>query len=301
MASAHDLADTYLAAFRSAVLEGHVASVMCAYNAVNGTPGCASSVLLQHTLRDTWGFKGFVVSDCNAVNDIYRGHHYADSEAAAAGAALKAGMDNECTVRSGAHDEDYAKYGEALRQGLITPAQIDQALRRALTVRFELGLFDPPDPGRVVPATMVDSAAHRGTALQIARESIVLLKNNGILPLTHAPQKIAVIGPLADSLRVLEGNYNGTPSHVTTLIAGIRRQFPGSQVVFAPGTVQFLREPVPVPTSSLTTQDGKPGLTLGYFATADYGGTPSLTRVNPPRAWTEVGMRACGSRAGAAG
>jgi beta-glucosidase len=280
-ASPHDLADTYLAAFRTAVVEAHVASVMCVYNAVNGIPGCASSFLLQHTLRDTWGFKGFVVSDCNAVNDIHGGHHYVDSEAAAAGAALKAGMDNECTVKFGAHDEDYAKYGDALRQGLITQAQIDQALRRALTVRFELGMFDPPDPARAVPATVVDSAAHRRSALQVARESIVLLKNNGILPLTHAPQKIAVIGPLADSVRMLEGNYNGTPSHVTTLIDGIRRQFPDSQVVFEPGTVQFLREPVPVPTAALTSDDGKPGLTLRYFATADYSGTPSLTRVEP--------------------
>ncbi len=281
MASPHDLADTYLAAFRAAVVEGHVASVMCVYNAVNGIPGCASSALLQHTLRDTWGFKGFVVSDCNAVNDIHGGHHYVDSEAAAAGAALKAGMDNECTVKFGAHDEDYAKYGDALRQGLITQAQIDQALRRALTVRFELGMFDAADSARSVPAAVVDSAAHRRTALQVARESIVLLKNNGILPLTHAPQKIAVIGPLADSVRMLEGNYNGTPSHVTTLIDGIRRQFPGSQVVFEPGTVQFLREPVPVPAAALTTDDGNPGLTLRYFATADYSGTPSVTRVEP--------------------
>jgi beta-glucosidase len=279
--SPHDLADTYLAAFRAAVVEGHVASVMCVYNAVNGIPGCASPFLLQKTLRDTWGFKGFVVSDCNAVNDIHGGHHYVDSEAAAAGAALKAGMDNECTVKFGAHDEDYAKYGDALRQGLITPAQIDQALRRALTVRFELGMFDPPAAARAVPATAVDSAAHRRTALQIARESIVLLKNNGILPLTHAPQKIAVIGPLADSVRMLEGNYNGTASHVTTLIDGIRRQFPDSQIVFEPGTVQFLREPVPVPTAALTSDDGNPGLTLRYFATADYSGTPSLTRVEP--------------------
>jgi beta-glucosidase len=279
--SPHDLADTYLPAFRAAVVAGHVASVMCVYNAIDGIPGCASDFLLQHTLRDSWGFKGFVVSDCNAVNDIYRGHHYVNSEAAAAGAALKAGMDNECTVKFGTHDEDYTKYGDALRQGLITQAQIDQALRRALTVRFELGLFDPPDPARVVPATAVDSAAHRRTALQVAREGIVLLKNNGILPLTHAPQKIAVIGPLADSLRVLEGNYNGTPAHVTTLIDGIRRQFPGSQVVFEPGTVQFLRDPVPVPDSALTTADGKPGLMLAYFATADYSGTPSLTRIEP--------------------
>ena len=277
-ASAHDLADTYFPAFRAAVVEAHVASVMCAYNAVNGIPGCASPFLLQHTLRDGWGFKGFVVSDCNAVNDIHGGHHYVDSEAAAAGAALKAGMDNECTVSFGNHAEDYAKYGDALKQGLISGSDIDRALRRALTVRFQLGLFDPPAAARAVPATAVDSAAHRERALQVARESIVLLKNDGVLPMTRAPGTIAVIGPLADSERMLEGNYNGTPSRVTTLIDGIRRQFPGSRIVFEPGTVQFLREPVAVPEAALSTEEGRAGLTLQYFDTADFTGRPVLTR-----------------------
>ncbi|MGC1460152.1 MAG: glycoside hydrolase family 3 C-terminal domain-containing protein [Steroidobacteraceae bacterium] len=280
-ASAHDLADTYLPAFRAAVVEGHVASVMCVYNAVNGIPGCASPFLLQQTLRDTWGFKGFVVSDCNAVNDIHTGHHYVDSEPAAAAAALKAGMDNECTVKYGPHPEDYAKYADAQRQGLISQAQVDQAVRRALTVRFELGLFDPSDPSRRVPANEVDSAAHRQRAVQVARESMVLLKNNGILPLAHAPGRIAVIGPLADSVRMLEGNYNGTPSRVTTIVDGIRQQFPNSQIVFEAGTAQFLREPVIVPGSVLSTDDGQPGLTLQYFDTADHRGHALLTRVTP--------------------
>jgi beta-glucosidase len=278
-ASAHDLADTYFPAFRAAVVDAHVASVMCVYNAVNGIPGCASPFLLQTMLHDNWGFKGFVVSDCNAVNDIHGGHHYVDSEAAAAGAALKAGMDNECTVKFGTHEEDYTKYGEALKQGLISEADIDRALRRALTVRFELGMFDRSDPARAVPATAVDSPAHRQRALQVARESIVLLKNNGVLPLRRTPGTIAVIGPLADSVRVLEGNYNGTPSRVTTIVEGIRRQFPGARIVFEPGTVQFLREPVPVPEAVLSTEDGHAGLTLQYFDTAQYAGTPVMTRV----------------------
>ena len=280
-ASAHDLADTYFPAFRAAVVDAHVASVMCVYNAVNGIPGCASPFLLQQTLRDAWGFRGFVVSDCNAVNDIHSGHHYVDSEAAAAGAALKAGMDNECTVKFGTHEEDYAKYGEALRQGLISQADIDRAVQRALTVRFELGMFDPPDPARAVPVTAVDSAAHRQRALQVARESMVLLKNNGILPLKRTPGTLAVIGPLADSVRVLEGNYNGTPSHVTTILEGIRRQFPAARVVFEPGTVDFLHERVPVPESALTHDAGRPGLVLEYFDSADYAGKPLLTRVEP--------------------
>ncbi len=280
-ASPHDLADTYLPAFRAAVVEGHVASVMCVYNAVNGIPGCASPFLLQYTLRDTWGFKGFVVSDCNAVNDIHTGHHYVDSEPAAAAAALKAGMDNECTVKFGPHEADYAKYADALQQGLITPAQLDQAVRRDLTVRFELGLFDPPNPSREVPAGEVDSATHRQRALQVARESMVLLKNTGILPLVRPPPRIAVIGPLADSVRMLEGNYNGTPSRVTTIVEGIRQQFPQSQIVYEPGTAQFLREPVPVPSTVLSTDEGHPGLTLQYFATAEHRGAALLTRVTP--------------------
>jgi beta-glucosidase len=280
-ASPHDLADTYLPAFRAAVVEGHVASVMCVYNAVNGIPGCASPFLLQRTLRDSWGFKGFVVSDCNAINDINTGHHYVDSEPAAAAAALKAGMDNECTVKSGPHEEDYAKYADALRRGLISQAQVDQAVRRNLTVRFELGIFDPPDASRAVPASEVDSAAHRRRALQVARESMVLLKNNGILPLVKAPARIAVIGPLADSVRMLEGNYSGTPSRVTTIIDGIRQQFPTSQIIFEPGTAQFLREPVGVPTAMLSTDDGQPGLTLQYFDNAQRSGAALLTRLTP--------------------
>ncbi len=277
--SPHDLWDTYFPAFRSAVVDGHAASVMCVYNAVDGIPGCASPFLLQKTLRDTWGFKGFVVSDCNAVNNIHDGHHYVDSEAAAAAAALKAGMDNECTVKFGPHEEDYAKYADALKQGLISEADINRGVARALTVRFELGLFDPPDAARNVPLAAVDSPAHRQRALQVARESMVLLKNNGILPLAQPPKHIAVIGPLADSVRMLEGNYNGTPSRVTTIVDGIRRQFPGSQVVFEPGTGEFLREPMPVPTAVLSTDDGKPGLTLQYFDTPERNGKPLLTRI----------------------
>ena len=126
-------------AFRAAVVDGHVASVMCVYNAVDGIPGCASPYLLEKTLRDNWGFKGFVVSDCNAVNDIHGGHHYVTARPPLRRLALKAGMDNECTVKFGSHEEDYAKYADAIKQGLLSEADIDRALRRALTVRFRPG------------------------------------------------------------------------------------------------------------------------------------------------------------------
>ena len=275
--SAHDLEDTYLPAFRAAVIDGHVASVMCVYNAVDGVPGCANDVLLQKTLRDAWKFQGFVTSDCNAISDIYTAHHYVTSEVAAAAAALKAGTDSECTVRFGSHPEDYAKYQEAIRQGLLSEQDVDRALRRTLRVRFELGLFDPVDPAAAAGASaVIDSAQHRQLALQVARESMVLLKNNGILPLSNAPRRIAVIGPLADSVRVLEGNYHGTPSHVSTVLEGIRKQFPGSSVVFETGTVQFLRELLPVPATVLSTDDGHPGLRMEYFADASRTG-PALT------------------------
>jgi beta-glucosidase len=278
--SAHDLQDTYLPAFRAAVIDGHVASVMCVYNAIDGVPGCANKVLLQKTLRDAWKFQGFVTSDCNAISDIYAGHHYVKSEVAAAAAALKAGTDNECTVRFGSHPEDYAKYQEAIKQGLLSEQDVDRALRRTLRVRFELGLFDPVDPAKAANASaVVDSAQHRQLALQVARESMVLLKNNGILPLSTAPRRIAVIGPLADSLRVLEGNYNGTPSHASTVLEGIRKQFPGSSVVFETGTVQFLRELLPVPATVLSTDDGHPGLQMEYFANASRTGPALKSRI----------------------
>jgi beta-glucosidase len=278
--SAHDLEDTYLPAFRAAVIDGHVLSVMCVYNAVDGVPGCASELLLQQTLRDDWKFQGFVTSDCNAISDIYTAHHYVTSEAAAAAAALKAGTDSECTVRFGSHPEDYGKYLEAIRQGLLSEQDIDRALRRTLRVRFELGLFDPIDPMVAAgAASVIDSPQHRQLALQVARESMVLLKNDGILPLHAAPKRIAVIGPLADSVRVLEGNYNGTPSRATTVLEGVRKQFPDSSVVFATGTVEFLRELLPVPASVLSTDDGHQGLRMEYFADASRTGPVLKTRI----------------------
>jgi beta-glucosidase len=279
--SAHDLEDTYLPAFRAAVTEGHVASVMCVYNAVDGVPGCANTYLLRKTLRTDWQFKGFVVSDCNAVNDIYSGHHYVASEAAAAAAALKAGVDNECTVKTGSHEEDYAKYGDAIREGLLSAADVDGALRRVLRARFLLGLFDPVDSPRADAPAQVDSDANRQLARQVARESLVLLKNDGVLPLTSVPDRIAVVGPLADSQRVLEGNYNGTPSKVTTLLAGLRQQFPAAQILYAPGTEEFLREELLVPSTVLSTDSGQPGLKLDYFRDADRSGPAAVTRVDP--------------------
>ena len=280
--SKHDLEDTYLPAFRDAVVEGKVKAVMCVYNAVNGVPGCASDFLLKETLRDAWKFDGFVTGDCDAVNDIARGHKYVKTEAEAAAAAIKAGTDNDCTVSFGPQAEpEYKKYIDAAKQGLLPEAEIDRAVEQMMRTRFGLGLFDPPDlvgPART-PDSELDSDAHRQLARRLARESLVLLKNDGTLPLAR-PGTIAVVGPLADSTRVLLGNYNGTPSRSTTALAGIRQQFKDARVVFEPGTT-YLRPHELVPTSALSTDAGTPGLTAQVFSSADWSGAPIETRTDP--------------------
>jgi beta-glucosidase len=285
-ASAHDIEDTYLPAFRAAVVEGKVKSVMCVYNAVNGVPGCASEFLLDETLREQWKFTGYVTGDCDAVRDVETGHKYAKSAAEAGAFAIKAGLDNDCTT-SGLFDQpgavpDFQRYIDAVKQGLLTEAEIDVALRRMLRLRFDLGLFDPLDKVKAaqVPDSKLDSPAHRELALKLARESLVLLKNDGVLPFAKAPARIAVVGPLADNSRVLLGNYNGWPSRSTTALAGIQKQFPKARVVFEPGTT-FLRSDVLVPTSALTTDAGAPGLKAEVFEKPDFSGTPVETRTDP--------------------
>jgi beta-glucosidase len=282
-ASVHDIEDTYLPAFRAAVVEGKVRSVMCVYNAINGVPGCASEYLLDGTLREQWKFDGFVTGDCDAVRDIETGHKYAKSAAEAGAFAIKAGLDNDCTtsVLFGQEAPDYQRYIDAVKRGLLTEAEIDVALKRMLRPRFELGLFDPLDRVKAaqVPDAELDSPAHRELALKLARESMVLLKNDGVLPFAKAPARIAVVGPLADNSRVLLGNYNGWPSRSTTALAGIQKQFPQSRVVFEPGTT-FLRPNVPVPTSALTTGTGAAGLKAEVFEKPDFGGAPMETRTD---------------------
>jgi beta-glucosidase len=246
--SKHDEEDTYLPAFRAAITEGKAGSVMCAYNRVNGQPACASTFLLQDTLRGAWKFTGYVVSDCDAVVDIYRGHQFAKSLAEAAADAIKAGMDNECadyiTIVKDAHD--YQPFIDAVKQGLLAEADIDVVLKRLFTARMRLGMFDPPNtvPYANTPESEIDSEPHRALALRTAQESMVLLKNDGVLPFAASLKKVLVVGPLADSAEVLYGNYNGTPSHAVTVLEGIRKQFPGGQVTYQPGTSFLSEKPV---------------------------------------------------------
>ncbi len=193
--SKHDELDTYLPAFRAAVTEGKADSVMCAYNAINGQPACANEFTLQDQLRGKWGFQGYVVSDCGAVRDIFEGHHYEPTQAQASAISLQRGMDNECIdFRAKVTDNhDYKPYVDAVKDGYLKESEIDTAVIRLFTARMKLGMFDSPRwcLTRRSDASELDSAAHRALALKLANESMVLLKNDGVLPLKTSGQKMS--------------------------------------------------------------------------------------------------------------
>jgi beta-glucosidase len=265
--SKHDEVDTYEAAFRAAIVEGKAGSIMCAYNAINGEPACANQYLLQDQLRGKWGFQGYVVSDCDAVRDVAANHRYRPTQAQGAAISVIRGMDNECVTFTSRFGEPVEKaYIDAVQQGYLPENTLDTSLIRLFTARIKLGMFDPPD---MVPYTKIDekeldSAEHRAQARKLADESMVLLKNDGLLPLKPEIKKIAVVGPLADQTRPLIGNYAGQPTHIVSILDGLHAEFPNAAITFVSGT-QFLRaDGTPVPDSLLTTPDGKPGLKAEY-------------------------------------
>ena len=282
----HDLMDTYLPAFRAAVIEGKADSVMCAYNSVNGEPACASHVLLDEFLRGDWGFGGYVVSDCAAIEDVSAHHHFKPTMEEGVAAALHAGTDLICgePPQARVHLERTAALN-AFHQGILSEADIDRAVTRLLLARFRLGVFDPPAnvPWSGLGAADNDTPSHRAMALKTARESIILLKNqNHMLPLRKMSAKIAVIGPNADSLDALEGNYNGTPSKPVTILAGIRQRFPDAQITFVQGTGLIGTVVKPVPSSELYTNAARSvhGLKAEYFNNIDLKGEPALRRTD---------------------
>ena len=277
-----DLEETYLPAFGAAVAEGGAQSVMCAYNRLDGTPACANPFLLRQTLRERWGFQGYVVSDCDAVDDIRTGHKVTADSAEAAAMALKAGDDLNC-------GRTHRMLVEAVRRGLVTEAQVDTAVGRLFRARFRLGMFDPPErvPYAATPFGENDSPAHRALALEAARKSIVLLRNDGgALPLRRGLRRIAVIGPNADDVDVLLGNYNGLPAEPVTPLAGIRAKVaPATEVVYARGSEVAPNTPSleVVPPSALVSDTGDlraSGLAGSYFANHDWLGAPAVTRAD---------------------
>ena len=249
--SAHDLEDTYLPAFKALVTRARVEAVMCAYNAVDGVPACANTALLADRLRRDWGFSGHVVSDCAAIADVFlpTSHGYVKTAEQAAAVSLKAGTDLFCGEFGPDKSSDIAPIVDAVRHGLVGEAQLDQAVRRLFVARLKLGLFDPPErvPYFKITAAQNDTPEHRALSLEAARASLVLLKNDGLLPLKAAPARIAVIGPNADSVDALVGNYNGTPSRPATVLAGLRERFPNARIdaVEGSGWTEAPREAVP--------------------------------------------------------
>jgi len=276
--SQHDLEDTYLPAFRATIVDGHAGSIMCAYNAIDGEPACANSMLMEQHLRKDWGFSGYAVSDCDAVADIARGHHFAENTEQAAADAVKAGTDLDC-------GKTYADLTKAVNDHLLSEADIDAAVVRLFTARMRLGMFDPPNivPFNAVPISEVNSAPHRELALRAARESIVLLKNqNETLPLKSSVRKIAVVGPTADLLESIEGNYNGVASSPVTPLEGLRKQFGSENIVYAAGSTLASGTPMPIPSSYLRTDASlrTEGLKGEYFDHAEIEGAPKIVRVD---------------------
>jgi beta-glucosidase len=275
--SLHDLEDTYLPAFRATITEGHAQSLMCAYNRVDGKPACANPELLTGILRKQWGFGGFITSDCGAIGDIAKGHAFTPDLEHAAVAAVRAGTDINCG------QDEYDHLVQAVHDGLIQESEIDSAARRLFHARFELGMFDSPSQVAYarLPFTEVDSAKHRQLALQTARESMVLLKNeNKILPLSANVKTIAVVGPNAASLAALEGNYNAIPSHPVTPLDGLRDALRGrAQVLYAQGSGYAEGVMVPVP-ETLFASGGRHGLRGEYFSGESFTGKPVLTRLD---------------------
>jgi beta-glucosidase len=274
--------DYYLPHFRAAIVEGGAQSIMCAYNGVNGVPSCGNPWLLDTVLRKEWGFGGFVVSDCGAITAMVWGHHVKQSDEDAVVAGLRAGCDLEC-------GKAYAEQiPGAVGRGVLSEAEVDRALGRVLAVRFRLGMFDPPErnPYASIPMTVVDGPAHRALALDAARESLVLLKNDGILPFDpRKTKKLAVIGPAAGVFLHGSAGYHGTNQHLATPRDGIvRRAGSATAVSFVAGTVLPSGEGFPttaVPESLLRAPDGQPGLRGEYFANRTLSDAPALSRIDP--------------------
>ena len=276
-----DLWETYLPAFKALVQEGGVKEVMCAYQSIDGEPCCGNTRYLQHILRDDWGFQGIVTSDCGAIDDFFKPnrHDFVKTATEASAHAVIAGTDVEC-------GSIYKSLPEAVKEGKITEEQINTSLRRLLQARFELGDFDPDTlvEWTKIPMSVVASEAHKQLALEAARKSIVLLKNDSILPLENrksAKGRIVVMGPNANDSTMLWGNYNGQPTHTTTILQGIRQYLP--QAMFVQGCTWTRDE---VPTSmfgQIVTDDGRPGLQANYWNNEHMQGFPALAvRITEP-------------------
>jgi beta-glucosidase len=281
-----DLWETYLPAFEAGITEGNAQSLMSVYNAIDGVPGPVNARLLTEILRERWGFKGAVVGDVDCVHDVHAHHKYTRDAAESAALALKAGND----LCSGA---TFAALPEALKRGLCTEADLDRSLRRLLTLRFRLGQFDPDAcvPYAAIPLSDNDTPEHDALALDAARQSLVLLKNDGTLPLDPArlpTRSVAVIGPVADDKSALLGNYSGTPARPVTILAGLRKKLAerGVTVRYEPGCALapgFPDNQFSFETGQLFTDltYATAGVRGEFWGNRTLAGAPSHTRIDP--------------------
>lgn len=276
--SKHDLWDTYLPAFEATICEAKAQSVMGAYNRLDGEPCCSNKLLLQTILRHKWGFSGYVVSDCGAIENIWQTHKVVDTPEKAAARAVLAGCDLAC------FGDSFKTLPNAVKQGLLTEKDLDKAVTRLMLTRMKLGLFDSPEKVKYnkIPIDVVDSTKHKELARQMGRESMVLLRNNGnLLPLDKTKIKtLAVVGSLADT--VMRGDYSGTPKHSVSILEGIKNCVESSvRVEYQPGpTMPGLSGKTSVMPSSVLDADGTPGLRGEYFNNKDMSGQPAVTRVD---------------------
>ncbi len=279
--SDYDMAETYTPHFKKTVQEAKVYSVMCAYQSFRGAP-CCGNKFLEELLRKQWGFKGYIVSDCWAIRDFYEktGHHVVATPEEAAAMAMKSGTDLNC-------GDTYIHLVDAVKQGLIKEEDLDVSVKRIILARMKLGQFDPPEMVKYskIPYSVVDSKEHQALAVEAARKSIVLLKNeNHLLPLSKEVKKVAVIGPNADDLEVLLGNYNGYPTHPKTPLTGLREKLPNAQISFAQGCQ--LAEKLPyfsaIPMDYLFTDSTRKekGLQATYYDNSEWRGDPVHTRID---------------------
>jgi beta-glucosidase len=277
--SNYDLRDTYLPAFRKLIVDAKVSGVMCAYNALDGDPCCASNSLMQEILRKEWNFTGYVTSDCGGIRNFFHTHKTHPNPESAAAAAVIHGTDCEC-----GRNPVYKALHKALEDGLITEEQIDVSVKRLFTIRFRLGMFDPDEmvPFAKTDVSVLEREEHQAHALKMARQSMVLLKNqNNTLPLSKNIKKIAVVGPNADDESVLLANYYGYPTNVTSVLEGIKGKLgAGTEVVFEKGT--SLTDNVVFKSEydvNLLSFDGQKGLRAEYFDNTQFKGEPKKVQM----------------------
>lgn len=274
--STYDLWDTYLPAFRDVVVDGGVSGIMCAYNAYAGRPCCGNDLLMMDILRNKWNFKGYVTSDCGAIDDFYKAHHTHPDTISAAVDAVLHGTDLDCI-----RDVAFKTLVQAVNEGRIQEQEIDKAVKRLFTIRFKLGMFDEDDKVEYtqIPLSVVDSETHQALALKMARESIVLLKNEQqVLPLKKSLHKIAVVGPNATTDLGLLGNYHGYPFQIVTILDAIKAKVSPKTTVYYEKMVDHVTidDFKPMDVSNQCSYQGQKGFYTEYFNNIAFEGVPQI-------------------------